>query len=254
MVRGWSYINMMNDVRPSAFNDVRRVAFSVTMNTSMYLKKIYTPATTLVRRKWSRRRHLHNWLATANVMKDWARGYRFYRNYNNFVFNQYFTRNSFIAFSLVSAKNSIPCMHAGSENVLAASVTRRVLKYFSWASNTRLRFLASMKYSAVLLVSYDSLHSKFEDFNTHSALVPLVPDPLGHVVPLEVSNSDDTEQELTLITDTFSLIFQLWLTNLKLIYQTSILLVLTRVKLLNFVFSSKKNDFQCLTSALKLHF
>ena len=66
-----------------------------------------------------------------------------------------------------------------------------------------------MKHSAVLLVSYDSLHSKFEDFNIHPALVPLVPDPLGDVVPLEVSNSDDTEQELTLITDTVSLVFQL---------------------------------------------
>jgi len=243
MVRRWSYINMINDVQPSAFRNAKNVAFSVTMNTSMYLKKIYTPATTLVRRKWSRRRHLHNWLAITNVMKDWARGYRFYRNYNNFVFNQYFTRNSFIAFNLVSAKNSIPCLHAGSEDVLAASVTRRVLKYFSWASNTRLRFLTSIKHSAILLVSYDSLHSKFEDFTNHYALVPLIPDPLSQVIPLELVNSNDAEQELNLLTGTFDLIFHTWLVNLKLIYHTMILLILTHVRLLNFVFSSKKNNF-----------
>jgi hypothetical protein len=243
MVRRWSYINMLNDVRVSAFVNARQAAFNTTMNTSMYLRKLYTPSTTLVRRRWSRRRHLHNWLCNANILKDWARGYRFYRTYNSFVFNQHFTRTSFIAFNLISAKNSIPCLHAGSENVLTAVITKKILKYFNSATNTRLRFLSYLKYSSILLVSYDSSSSKFEDFSSHTSLVPLMPDAIGQTLPLEVATSTDSEQEVGLIENTFSLIFRATLLNIIYIYRISILLILSRFSSLNSVFSSKKNDF-----------
>ena len=229
MVRRWSYINIINGLSSPEFKITRRVAFSTTMNTSMYLRKLYTPATTLIRRRWSRRRHLHNWLATTNILKDWARGYRFYRNYNNFVFNQHFTKNSFLAFNLVSAFNSIPCLHKGSLDVITGSVTRRVLSYFNHFSNPRLKFLRFMKYSAILSVSYDPNHLDLSDFESHAALVPLVVDNLGSVLPLNLSPVGDNVPEIFQINDLFNSIFATWLLNLRALYQTSILLLLMRI-------------------------
>jgi hypothetical protein len=195
----------------------------------MYLRKLYTPATTLIRRRWSRRRHLHNWLATTNILKDWARGYRFYRNHNNFVFNQYFTKNSFIAFNLVSALNSIPCLHKGSQDVITGSVTRRILNYFNHFSNPRLGFLRFMKYTAILSVSYDPSHLNLLDFDSRAALVPLMSDNLGSILPLNLTPVDDAVIKTSPILDVFNSIFATWLLNLRALYQTSVLLLLMRL-------------------------
>jgi hypothetical protein len=127
----------------------------------------------------------------ANILKDWARGYRFYRNHGNLVFNQYFTKNSFLAFNLVSALNSIPCLHKGSRDVITGSTTRRVLNYFRHFSNSRLGFLRSIRHSAILSVSYDPNHLNTADFETRAALVPLMADNLDHVLPLSLAPSGE---------------------------------------------------------------
>jgi len=195
----------------------------------MYLRKLYTPATTLIRRRWSRRRHLHNWLATANILKDWARGYRFYRNYNNFVFNQHFTKNSFVAFNLVSALNSIPCLHKGSEDVVTASITRKVLNYYRHFSNPRLRFLRLMRHSSILSVSYSSDRSNLSDFDSHAALVPLMSDNLGTILPLNLIPAENNEALTAQVIDLFNSTFATWLLNLRVLYQTCVLLLLVRL-------------------------
>ena len=196
----------------------------------MYLRKLYTPATTLIRRRWSRRRHLHNWLATTNILKDWARGYRFYRNYNNFVFNQHFTKNSFIAFNLVTAINSIPCLHKGSQDVITGSITRRILNYFTRFSNPRLGFLRFMKYSAIISVSYDPDYLDLSDLDSNASLVPLMSDNLGSISPLDITPTDSSAIETFSISNLFNSIFATWLLNLRIIYQTSVLLLLVRLQ------------------------
>jgi len=70
-----------------------------------------------------------------------------------------------------------------------------------------------------------------------------MPDAIGQTLPLEVATSTDSEQEVGLIENTFSLIFRATLLNIIYIYRISILLILSRFSSLNSVFSSKKNDF-----------
>jgi hypothetical protein len=116
-------------------------------------------------------------------LKDWAKTYRFHRNHAKVVYYQFFTKNSFIAFSLVAARSSIPALHRGSEKVVAGAYTRRLLNLFYKYSNTRIRFLYAFKYSRPLLMSFYITRNKIisstdelSDLATSNAYIPLLYD------------------------------------------------------------------------------
>ena len=173
----------MNDVHLADFRLVRKGAFDLTINSTMYLRKTYALSTKITRHRWARRKHLYSWISLSNVLKDWAKTYRFYRKYNKFISNQYFTKHTLISFNLVSSLNSIPCLHKGSEDVVAAPVTRRTLRYFNYLANPRLRFLINNKHLARVLISYDAKYLDLGSSETQASFVPLYVDTVTRVIP-----------------------------------------------------------------------
>lgn len=229
MVRRWSYINQMNNAHLSGFRLVRKGAFDVNMNSTMYLRKSYALSTKNPRHRWARRKHLYNWIPLANVLKDWAKTYRFYRKYNKFVFNQYFTKNSLLSFNLVSSLNSIPCLHKGSENVVAAPVTRRTLQYFQHLTNPRFRFLIQNKHLSRVIISYDPKYLDLHTEEGHASFVPLY---LDKVRTLESHQVTPNEARLNAVLQYTSLTtwgFVTHLLTLKSIYRACVLLTHKRL-------------------------
>lgn len=153
MVRRWSYINSLNSIQLSNFYNGRVGSFDGSVNSTMYLRKSFAPSTKIERRRWAKRKHLYNWLALSNVMKDWANTYRFYRKYNKFIFNQYFTSTNILAFNIVGAANTIPCLYKGTEDVVGAPITRKILLYFNNFRNPRLQFLLTSRHMQRILIS-----------------------------------------------------------------------------------------------------
>ena len=230
MVRRWSYINSLNCNQLLISRSIPKASVDTNLNTLMYLKKRYALATKLTRRQWARRKHLHNWIAPLNVLKDWAKSYRFYRNVSKLVYFQFFTKNSFIAFNLVSARNSIPALYKGSESILTGSYSKRVLRLLTVYSNSRSKFFTNFGYTRVLTIS---LHSSMtggqvvDFFDSQSSVVPLYYDTLTSLTSWD-----------TVTTSTASLInlfkrlsvtqFNFFLAQLITLYKSLILLTIKR--------------------------
>ncbi len=188
MVRRWSYINSVNTIGNASFGGMRHAAFDATITATMYLRKSYSIPTKLTRRRWSRRKHIYGWLPLANIVKDWAHAYRFYRNYNKAVFNQHLTRNSFLAFSLISVKNSIPCLHKNSELLVVGTFSNRILKYFSHFMNPRIRLLRLFSNINPSVVSYDPKYSLLSDINDYTFVKPLLNHQVTTTEHLDIGN------------------------------------------------------------------
>lgn len=226
MVRRWSYINSVNSLAPRDFRYMRKAAFDTTVNATMYLRKTYSIPTRLTRKRWARRKHIHNWLYSANVLKDWAQCYRFHKNHNKSVLNQFFTPNAFIAFNLVSLTNSLPCLHKGSENVVTASFTRRILKYFSNYSslNPRLRALAQLKYLNVSFMSIILTHDAYSPLEPSKFLFPVLSD---HSTSLSSIHPESTVSNAA-TNKILSLIFRAWNSQFVAIYRSLVYLSLAQ--------------------------
>ena len=156
MVRRWSRIITSNRHPITEFTRVANAAFDANVNSSMYLRRVYTSETSLRRRQWARRRHFSNWLPLSNVLKDWAVSYRFYRNYARFAINQHFSNSSLIAFNLVASLNTSPALVRGAENVVVGRVSRRWVTYFSRFNASKWRVFQVLKSSLPIFVSFDS--------------------------------------------------------------------------------------------------
>jgi predicted metal-dependent peptidase len=99
--------------------------------------------------------------------------YRFYKNYLKSTLNQLLFKNSFLALNLLRAKNSLPCLYKGSEEIVTSSITKKTLKYFELYLNPRLKFFANQIESHTLLVSIPTLTSAEHDLTRQSKyLIP----------------------------------------------------------------------------------
>ena len=227
MVRRWSYINSINSYNTTPFQTMQKATFDTTMNTTMYLRKVYAPATRLTRKQWARRKHIHNWLAHSNVLKDWARSYRFHKNHNKLAYYQFFTKTSFLAFNVIGARNSIPALHKGSENLVTGSFSRRVFKYFQLHSNPRFSFLRFFKNSRLLAVSYYALEDNYLSLKENTTIVPLFSDNLTSVTPYDHTSSSQASA-LACYVNLISTPLTLILTQISLVYRTLVILTLMR--------------------------
>lgn len=147
------------------------------------------------------------------------------------MFYQNFSKHSFIAFSIVLAKNSIPCLHKGAEDIVAAPVTRKILKYFYNCSNPRLQFFSTMKNAAILSVSYNPIFTEQLSFLEHPAVVPVCTDGLTEMLPLDADDDlDEIVPTLGIeLPNLFDIIFYHWLLMVKEFYKITILLTLLRL-------------------------
>lgn len=203
MVRRWSYINEINNLNSCSLRNGRLGAFDSTFRSVTYWRKPFFFSTKLLRRRWTRRKHLYSWLAISNVIKDWALTYRFQRNFLKSVFYQHVSTNSFFAFNLLSAKNSIPALHKGSELVVLSSSTRRILTYFTRFTNTRIRFLLSLKNWNFGLLSYRSNYWNFNYEERNSYVTPISLDSFNSVFHFY-------QTSLTKVNESTQIIYKLW--------------------------------------------
>ena len=173
MVRRWSYINSLNTLQSSNYRIAEKSFFDVSMNSTMYLRKSFALSTRLTRKRWARRKHLHNWLAISNVLKDWSRSYRFYRNHNKLVLNQFLTRTSLVAFNLTGLRNVFPALHKDSGKFLTGTYTHRLNNYFSSYPNSRFTNLRNLKFANIIFVSCLIPVKDPEEFLATKFLLPL---------------------------------------------------------------------------------
>lgn len=181
MIRRWSYINKINGLNSFELRSGRLGAFNLTFRSVTYWRKPFFLSTKLIRRRWTRRKHLYSWLALSNVIKDWAYTYRFHRNFLKAVFYQHTSPNAFFTFNLLNAKNSIPALHKGSELVVLSSCTRKILTYFTRFNNPRIRFILSFKNWNFSVMSYRSNYWNFEYEERNSYVTPIFLDSFGSV-------------------------------------------------------------------------
>lgn len=230
MVRRWSYINSINCDQLLISQSVPKASVDVNLNTLMYLKKRYTIATKLTRKQWARRKHLHNWIAPLNILKDWAKSYRFHRNIAKLIYFQFFTKNSFVAFNIVAACHSIPALYRGSESVVTGSYSKKILRFFIARSNSRCFFFSSFSYSRPLLISLNPNipnHQIEAFFDSQTALVPLYYDVLTSLMPWTAINTPATSLRNLFAQLNLSQ-FKLFLSQLLTLYKSLVLLTLKR--------------------------
>lgn len=236
MVRRWSYINSINCSSLTTTRRIHKASIDVNLNALMYLKKRYSYATKITRKQWARRKHVNNWIAASNILKNWASAYKFYKNTAKITYNQFFTANTFIAFNVVASLNSTPAILKGSEDVFTSSYTRRVLNYYKIYSNPRLKFLQLYKNTRPLNVSFYWTFTKRPQEqldtvpNVNNSVVTVLRDNLDFVLPVGSSPSVISQNSTnTWLLNIFNFTHHLYNYNLVFIYKTLILITLTRL-------------------------
>ena len=230
MVRRWSYINSINAYYNQGYDGKRQAAFGVTVKATMYFRKPYSPYTVLSRRRWARRKHLFGWLPLSNVIKTWAQTYRFQRNYLKSVARTHFSKYSFLAFNTISLRNSLPSKHQGAESVVVASVTRKILNYFSTFSNPRLRSLISFRNINLAAVSFPDSSLRFDDTTASTSLIVLAQDDVKSFSNSVSVPTNQSLSHLLLFQSLINLPFLAIVRKLKFVYRVLTLLTIHRTK------------------------
>ena len=230
MVRRWSYINSTNTLHLKWLKASLDSAFDANINTTMYLRRPYAENTILTRRQWAKRKHLHNWLALSNVLKDWAKSYRFYRNYNKFVYNQHFTSSSFLAFNVLRSRSISPALTRGAESVVTSSVSRKWVKYFASASNARWSAVASLRNALPMWVSVPTSKSDLKVLTANPTLVPLLNDSVSFLAPIDQSAAATKASYSSVLSALYGISLKSLTSSLSVLYRILIKLSLTRLK------------------------
>lgn len=229
MVRRWSYINEINNLSPFDLRSGRLGAFDSTFRSVTYWRKPFSLSTRLLRRRWTRRKHLYSWLALSNVIKDWAYTYRFHRNFLKSVFYQHVSVNSFFTFNLLNAKNSIPTLHKGSELIVLSSSTRRILTYFTRFNNARIRFILSFKSWNFSVMSYRSNYWNFDYEERNSYVTPITLDSFNSVFHSYQPSLIKANKSVDVLSKLLFWTSQSVLCTIKLIYKTQVLTLLSQI-------------------------
>ena len=194
MVRRWSYINQINILNRAKGDVHKQGSYNVNLRAAIYFHGSFTTATCLTRRRWSRRKHLHNWLVLANIVKTWAQFYRFQKNHLKCILRQHFTKYTFVSFNSVTVINSIPALHKGAETVALSPLPKKIIRIFLKFLNPRYLFLLSLKNINLAVVSFPSSFLKDPDFYIDNRYAPSMlcdgltsftgPSPLNNFITL----------------------------------------------------------------------
>ena len=130
MIRRWSYINNINSLTRTNSFSIQAASLDVVLNTLMYLRKDFPLSSQAFRKNWARRKHLNSLPFLANIMINWAKEYRFYKNYNRSLTYQYFFKNTYLSINLIIQKKSNSTHLARDTSALGSSITRRLVKFF----------------------------------------------------------------------------------------------------------------------------
>ena len=229
MVRRWSYINSVNVLYSPKFETHKQAAFGSTVRATMYFRRGYTVPTALTRSRWARRKHLNGWLVMSNVIKVWSQVYRFNRNHLKSTMRQHFSTSTFIAFNVITVKNSIPCLHKGSESIVVSPLTKKILRYFSKFANPRVRFLLSLKNVNLSVVSVPQNVEDFTEYLENSYSTILFTDDIRQVSGMPQSPTIHKALSAQAFSSILSFHHLIALKTAKSIYRTLTLLTLSQL-------------------------
>ena len=228
MVRRWSFINSLNIHYNPTFDSKSQSTFGVTVKSTMYFRKPYSVPSVLSRRRWARRKHLYGWLSLSNIVKSWAQTYRFHKNYLKSVTRSHFTTSSYLAFNLISLKNTVPSRCKGSELIVSSSIPKKILRYFDSLSNPRIRYLLSLRN---VNLAFNSIEPSVtpDDSNTLTPYTAMFSyDGITSFSSPFIKQNPLSMESLSLLNGLFSQILQMSLSSLKSLYRMLILLVILR--------------------------
>ena len=224
MVRRWSYLNSVNSFYGKDLVTAEKSFFDVNTNTTMYLRKLYTLSTRLTRKQWSRRKHIFNLLPISNVLKDWSRSYRFYRNCNKLVLMQFFTKNTFLAFNLTGLRNVFPGLHKGSGHFLTGSFSKKMGVYYSRFPQNRFTSLQSLRNSNTLYVSCINDPTLFNLAESPNFFRPLAVTPLlSSSLPSSNFSTSGKLNDVAVVKTT-KILKEVWIRKITLFYKMNVLL------------------------------
>lgn len=142
---------------------------------------------------------------------------------------QHFSPSTFIAFNVITVKNSIPCLHKGSESIVVSPLTKKILRYFSKFANPRIRFLLSLKNVNLSVISVPYSTEDFSPYLENSYSTLLFTDDVRQVSGMPL----DPKEQISLSTQVFSSILSFYhlttLRTVKSIYRTLTLLTLSQL-------------------------
>ena len=223
MIRRWSFIGYTNNLLHRRYVSLQHYLIDSNVNSVMYLRKTHSFFTRTRRRSWARRKHLYNWLGVANIFKFWAKRYRVYRNTHKFLQNIFSSQHSFLTFNVYFTQNKLlQTLRQSSELIISSttkSLFRRDYSHSVWSSLA----LLSYNYVAPLFISIRSL--AFSPSTLH------VLSSLGFFSYFCATSMFATSEprcvpsRLLDVSISVELFFS-WITQLKLLYRSCILLLL----------------------------
>jgi hypothetical protein len=129
MIRRWSYLNSLNYIFSSKYKTLNFVYYEQSFKINIFFKKNINSISTLSRKSWSRRKHLHNWIIYQNIFSDWSSDYLFFKQFNNLVFNYQLFKNSFVCYNTLIMKRLNPLTSVGMEKFTYSSLTKKIISY-----------------------------------------------------------------------------------------------------------------------------
>jgi hypothetical protein len=223
MVRRWSRINYFNQTKVLNFQHVYESTFDFNVNSNMYLRKRFSPDTTLTRRKWARRKHLTSWLPLSIVMSDWSQAYRFNRQLLKSFYAYSLTKTAIISFSTLGFKNSLPSVHKNTENVVMSSISKKLITYFQTSTPTYLRFFSTCRNANLTFLAFATNADLTSIENDSTVFIQLFVNSLDTFTP-STRNLKKVVTTASTLTKLFNLPNYLVSSSLTPLYNTLVLL------------------------------
>jgi hypothetical protein len=175
MVRRWSYINHINNIHPqsSRVYAIEASAKDAILNVIMYLRCDFPFSSKSFRKNWTRRKYANQKLFLTNVMINWAKEYRFYKNYNRMLHYQFLFKNTYLSVNLLINRSYSSEKTKFDVAVVGSSITRRLMTFFTKRFFcTRFSNLLYWPNTSWSYASYDQV---FNDNDTTHSNAPYTP-------------------------------------------------------------------------------
>ena len=248
MVRRWSYINNINTILPRHTTKISLAASEVVLNNIMFLRRTFPYLSASSRKNWMRRKHMNRTLFLSNVVINWAREYRFYKNYNRMLHYQFFFKNSYLAVNVVIQKSPYQDWNKYDTAAVGSAMPKRILKFFNNKYNfTRFVSLLWVPAMSWSYTSYLELYD--EDKNSHigAPYTPLYYIPFSEKSLLPLL---ETKIYKSTLKQLFILIHKLILIKNTEYYSIFIKLLFYKFF---FVFKESSSNVKCFTQNLQIH-
>lgn len=153
MIRGWSYVNRLNNVFFDKYSDLNFIHYESTFKSNIHFKRDINSISKLSRKSWSRRKHLTNWIVYQNVFSNWSNDYLFFKQYNKFVFNYQLLKHSFLVYNFMVLKKMNTSYIKDVEGFISSSFINKLSNYFNKLNFNSYLFLKKLKNNLWFFIS-----------------------------------------------------------------------------------------------------